>query len=80
MLVASRIDAERDLSPNQMDFMHFVLDRYVATGVEELEVEKLSDLIKLKYEALQYGLEALGGSEKARETFIDFQEYLYQAG
>lgn len=79
-VLASRIDAKRDLSPNQMDFIHFVLDRYVATGVEELEVEKLPDLIKLKYEALQDGLEALGGSEKARETFIDFQKYLYQVG
>lgn len=77
-VLASRIDAKRDLSPNQMDFIHFVLDRYVATGVEELEVEKLPDLIKLKYEALQDGLEALGGAEKARETFIDFQKYLYQ--
>jgi type I restriction enzyme R subunit len=79
-VLASRIDAKRDLTPNQMDFIHFVLDRYVATGVQELEVEKLPDLIKLKYEALQDGLEALGGSEKARETFIDFQKYLYQAG
>ncbi len=79
-VLASRIDAKRDLSPNQIDFIHFVLDRYVATGVEELEVEKLPDLIKLKYEALQDGLEALGGAEKARKTFIDFQKYLYQAG
>lgn len=79
-VLASRIDAKRDLSPNQMDFIHFVLDRYVATGVEELDADKLPDLIKLKYEALQDGLEALGGSEKARETFIDFQKYLYQAG
>jgi len=63
-----------------MDFIHFVLDRYVATGVEELDAEKLPDLIKLKYEALQDGLEALGGAEKARATFIDFQKYLYQAG
>jgi type I restriction enzyme R subunit len=79
-VLASRIDAKRYLSPNQMDFIQFVLDRYVATGVEELEVDKLPDLIKLKYEALKDGLEALGGSEKARETFIDFQKYLYQAG
>jgi type I restriction enzyme R subunit len=79
-VLASRIDAKRDLSPNQMDFIHFVLDRYVATGVEELDADKLPDLIKLKYEALQDGLETLGGAEKARETFIDFQKYLYQAG
>ena len=79
-VLASRIDTKRDLSPNQMDFIHFVLDRYVATGVEELDADKIPDLIKLKYEALQDGLEALGGSEKARETFIDFQKYLYQVG
>lgn len=63
-----------------MDFIHFVLARYVATGVEQIEVEKLPDIIKIKYEALQDGLEALGGSDKACETFIDFQRYLCRAG
>ncbi len=77
---AARIDTRRALTPNQIDFIHFVLDRYVATGVEELDDQKLPDLIKLKYSALQDGMDALGGADKARETFIGFQKYLYQAG
>jgi hypothetical protein len=40
----------------------------------------LPDLIKLKYNAIQDGLEALGGAEAAREAFIDFQKYLYKVG
>jgi len=78
--LATRPELNRALTVNQIDFIHFVLDRYVATGVEELDDSKLPDLIKLKYSALQDGMDALGGADKARNTFIDFQKYLYQVG
>ena len=68
------------LTPNQMSFVEFVLERYIATGVEELDDMKLPDLLKLRYAALQDGVKALGGSDQARQVFIDFQKYLYQAG
>ena len=57
-----------------------MLERYVTTGVEELDDERLPDLIKLKYEALQDGVEALGGVDEARKAFIGFQKFLYQTG
>jgi type I restriction enzyme R subunit len=78
--LATRPELNRVLSVNQVDFIHFVLDRYVATGVEELDDQRLPDLIKLKYEALQDGVKALGGVDEAREAFIGFQEYLYRTG
>ncbi len=56
------------------------LDRYVETGVEELDDSRLPDLIKLKYPGLQEGIEVLGGADQARQVFIDFQRHLYMAG
>jgi type I restriction enzyme R subunit len=78
--LATRPELNRALTVNQVDFIHFVLDRYVATGVEELDDQRLPDLIKLKYHALQDGVEALGGVDEARDAFIGFQKYLYKVG
>jgi type I restriction enzyme R subunit len=79
-VLASRPELQAALSTEQLEFIDFVLQRYVDTGVEELDADKLPDLIKLKYNAIQDGLEALGGAEAAREAFIDFQKYLYKVG
>jgi type I restriction enzyme R subunit len=48
------------------------------TGVEELDQEKLPELLTLKYHALSDAAEILGGVENIRTTFIDFQKYLYE--
>jgi type I restriction enzyme R subunit len=78
--LATRPGLNKVLTANQVDFIDFVLERYVATGVEELDDDRLPDLIKLKYKALQDGIAALGGVEAAREAFIGFQQFLYQTG
>lgn len=65
------------LDGNQKDFLEFVLNRYIETGVEELEQEKLPDLLELKYHAVSDAAEQLGGVQKIRELFIDFQKHLY---
>ena len=77
---ASRPELVSALSVEQHEFIDFVLQRYIESGVEELDDSKLPDLLKLKYKALQDGLEALGGAEAARTLFVDFQKYLYKAG
>jgi len=79
-VMATRPALNRALSPHQTDFIHFVLDRYIASGVEELDSDKLPVLLQLKYQALQDGMAALGGAENARETFVDLQRYLYRVG
>jgi type I restriction enzyme R subunit len=65
------------LDGNQKDFLEFVLNRYIETGVEELEQEKLPDLLELKYHAVSDAAEHLGGVQKIRELFINFQKHLY---
>jgi hypothetical protein len=36
-------------------------------------------LVAIKYHSQMEGIEALGGTEKARATFIGFQRELYEA-
>jgi type I restriction enzyme R subunit len=63
----------------QRVFLEFVLSQYVKAGVDELAVEKLSPLLKLKYNnAIADAVADLGEPEKIREAFTGFQKYLYQ--
>jgi len=66
------------LNNRQKEFLEFVLSKYIETGVEELDQEKLPDLLALKYHAISDATEILGGVENIRTTFVDFQKYLYQ--
>jgi type I restriction enzyme R subunit len=66
------------LNNRQKEFLEFVLSKYIETGVEELDEEKLPDLLTLKYHAIQDASEMLGGVENIRATFFNFQKYLYE--
>ncbi len=66
------------LNSNQKEFLEFVLTKYIETGVEELDQEKLPSLLELKYHAVSDAAEKLGGVAKIRELFIEFQKHLYQ--
>jgi type I restriction enzyme, R subunit len=41
------------LDTQQKEFLDFVLSKYIETRVEELDLEKLPDLLMLKYHALR---------------------------
>lgn len=63
----------------QEAFLDFVLSQYVKEGVDELDQEKLSPLLKLKYHnAIQDAMADLGQPEQIRNVFVGFQKYLYQ--
>lgn len=68
----------RGLGNKQKEFLEFVLSKYIESGVEELDQEKLPDLLTLKYQAIRDAEEILGGVKNIRTTFIDFQKYLYE--
>lgn len=74
----SRLTLVKELAPEQMEFIDFVLAKYVDTGSEELENEKLPTLVELKYKDFLAGVEELGGPEEARLVFVDFQKHLYR--
>jgi type I restriction enzyme R subunit len=68
-----------DLNSNEKDFLNFVLNKYVESGVDELDEEKLPVLLNLKYNAIADAEETLGGVDKIRSIFFDFQKKLYVA-
>jgi len=65
------------LNNKQREFLDFVLSKYIESGVEELDQDKLPSLLELKYQSITDAAEELGGIDKIKETFIAFQEYLY---
>jgi type I restriction enzyme, R subunit len=58
-------------------FLDFVLAQYIKQGVGELDQEKLGDLLQLKYHTVMDAADQLGGVPAIRDTFIGFQQYLY---
>jgi type I restriction enzyme R subunit len=62
----------------QQVFIDFVLSHYVSVGVEELDSEKLTPLLLLKYhDSLADAVADLGEPEEIGNTFNGFQRFLY---
>jgi type I restriction enzyme R subunit len=64
----------------QQVFLDFVLSHYVSVGVEELDQEKLTPLLRLKYhDSIADAVADLGKPDAIGKVFTEFQKYLYQA-
>lgn len=66
------------LNDKQKEFIEFVLSKYIETGVEELEQEKLPILLTNKYQSLEDAKEILGNVADISSLFIEFQKHLYE--
>jgi len=66
------------LNNKQKEFIEFVLSKYIETGVEELDQEKLPVLLTSKYQSFEDAGAVLGDLSKVKDLFIEFQKYLYQ--
>ena len=64
-------------SNRQLAFLEFVLSHYVEQGVDELDLDKLSPLLRLKYNAIADAAAELGTPQQIRDVFVGFQKYLY---
>jgi type I restriction enzyme R subunit len=65
-------------SDKQQAFVDFVLDQYVKEGVEELDSEKLTPLLRLRYNnAIADAVADLGSADQIRKVFVGFQKFLY---
>jgi type I restriction enzyme R subunit len=65
----------------QQQFLDFVLSHYVNVGVDELDQEKLTPLLKLKYnDSIMDAVADLGKPEEIGNVFTGFQKFLYQDG
>ncbi|MBU3928279.1 MAG: DEAD/DEAH box helicase family protein, partial [Bacteroidetes bacterium] len=66
------------LNDKQKEFISFVLSKYIETGVDELDQEKLPILLTNKYQSLEDAKEILGDVANISRLFIEFQEHLYK--
>ena len=77
---AARGQIHNHFDNKQQAFIDFVLAHYVQEGVEELEQEKLTKLLRLRYhDSIPDAVADLGGDiAEIRNLFSGFQRYLYQ--
>jgi type I restriction enzyme R subunit len=76
--VNAKVQTHQHFSDRQQVFLDFVLAQYVTQGVDELDTEKLTPLLRLKYHnAISDAVADLGGTVQIRTMFAGFQKYLY---
>jgi type I restriction enzyme R subunit len=75
---AERIDHfYRNLSEAQKQFVEYMVNAYIKSGVDELRMNKLKTLLALKFGSVPEGISAMGGAPVARQVFKEFQYHLY---
>lgn len=72
----AKVEISTHFNSKQQIFLDFVLSHYVSVGVEELDQNKLTPLLRLKYHnSIADAVADLGSDIK--QAFTDFQKYLY---
>jgi type I restriction enzyme R subunit len=75
----AKVHINTRFSAKQQVFLDFVLSHYVTVGVEELDQEKLTPLLRLKYhDSIADAVADLGKPSEIGDIFAGFQKYLYQ--
>jgi type I restriction enzyme R subunit len=75
----ARAEISTRFTTKQQVFLDFVLSHYVSVGVEELDQEKLTPLLRLKYrDSIADAVADLGRPDEIGKVFAGFQKYLYQ--
>ncbi len=75
----AKTEVDDRFEAKQKAFVEFVLGQYVAQGVDELDLEKLPALLRLKYGgAIADAIAELGSPDEIRRVFAEFQQFLYQ--
>ena len=65
------------LSASQKQFVEYLVNAYIRSGVDELRMDRLKTQLELKFGSVPEGISSLGGIPKARQTFREFQQRLY---
>jgi type I restriction enzyme R subunit len=75
----AKVRIRAQFNDKQQTFLDFVLAQYVKEGVRELDQEKLTPLLRLKYhDSIADAVADLGRPEEIGHVFSGFQKYLYQ--
>jgi type I restriction enzyme R subunit len=76
---AAKAASAAELNDRHRAFVEFVLAQYVNRGVDELEQEKLTLFLRMRYgNSLPDALADLGGPERVRAVFLGVQRRLYE--
>jgi len=76
----ARLYIHSRFSSKQQLFLDFVLQHYVSSGVQELAQEKLTPLLRLRYQnSIADAVADLGRPEEIGQLFSGFQRFLYAA-
>ncbi len=77
----AKVAIGKRFNSKQQAFLDFVLAHYIGVGVDELDQEKLTPLLRLKYRnSIADAVADLGKPEEISKVFVGFQKYLYQPG
>lgn len=75
----AKVEINTRFNSKQQMFLDFVLSHYISVGVEELDQEKLTPLLRLKYHnSIADAVADLGKPEEIGRVFAGFQKFLYQ--
>jgi type I restriction enzyme R subunit len=76
----AKVAISANFNSKQQAFLDFVLAHYVRVGVDELDQEKLTPLLRLKYlNSIADAVADLGRPEEISSVFVGFQKYLYES-
>jgi type I restriction enzyme R subunit len=74
----AKVVISHHFNSKQRVFLDFVLSHYVSVGVDELDQEKLTPLLRLRYhDSISDAVADLGRPEEIGMVFSGFQKYLY---
>ena len=74
----AKVAISTQFNSKQQGFLDFVLLHYISVGVEELDQEKLTPLLRLKYhDSIADAVADLGKPDEIGKVFAGFQKYLY---
>jgi len=74
----AKVEITTHFNTKQRVFLDFVLSHYVSEGVGELDQDKLTPLLRLKYhDSIADAVADLGKPDEIGRVFAGFQKYLY---
>ncbi|MBX7208221.1 MAG: DEAD/DEAH box helicase family protein [Verrucomicrobiaceae bacterium] len=75
----AKVEISTHFNSKQQVFLDFVISHYVTEGVQELDQEQLSPLLRLRYHnSIADAVADLGKPDEIGRMFSGFQRYLYQ--
>jgi type I restriction enzyme R subunit len=77
-VTSARPAISSEFTYKQIEFIEFILDKYIEDGVQELAATKMRSLVELKYNTISDAALELGSPLAIGETFVGFQKYLYE--